>query len=185
MVNWFHMEWRVSFPGWAAHAVKDQVIPIPRTGPPLASPAFPAESSASGSPLAAWPDRQPEEPPEPLPPRAAHPLAFQRPAGHCGSPPLRTAMLLQISFHQTAPLHLPPPPARADHRSLPPGRTQRKHYLGCLIPLEPVRLGGSPGSPQAWPDQLHSVLSETAAFLFKEVQNLFILNPLKQPQNCI
>lgn len=150
------MELKVNFPCWAVNEVK--VTPSLGKGPPLASPAFLAESSASCSPPAAWQMPQPVEPPELLPPPDGHPLAFQTPAGHYGSPPLHTVMLTQISSCKTAHLHPLPPPEQADHQSPPPGRTQHKHYQGCPKRLEPLRLGGSPGSLQAWPDQLHSML---------------------------
>lgn len=155
----------MSFPRWGAHVVRDQVAPSPDTATPLASPASPAESSASHSPPASWRGPRPEEPPEPLPPPVGHPLASQKPAGHYASLRLHTVTSIQICSCKTARLHpLPPPPERADRQSPPPDQTRRKHYLGCPKPLEPLRLGGSPSSLQAWSDQSHSKLHWPKSF---------------------
>ena len=158
MKFWFHKEQKAGSLCSTVHGARDQVAPSPGTGPPLESPAFLAEPSASGSPPAAWQWPQPEESPERLPPPDGHPLASQKPAGQCGSPRLHTAALIQSPFGKTAPLLSQPPPERADHRSPPPDQTRHKHCLGCPTPLAPARRGGSPGSLQAWFDQLHSVL---------------------------
>lgn len=140
----------MEFQYWAVHEVRDQGAPWPGTGLPLASQASPAESSATGSPPAAWSWPRPVVSPEPLPPPAACPPASQRPAGHCGSPPQHNAALTQTSSLQRAPLH---PPVQVDHLSPPPDRTLHIHYLGCRAPLEPGRLGGSPDLLQACPEQ--------------------------------